>query len=169
MVAWFGARISAGVSEWAEAYQRRKIDDHWAYMPMEEYRITAERIDQLLRFLPLFDVPGKAFTKEWTETELKPGGWLIPPYPEYTDEVIEFFRLAGQPCWCDYSYETQEAENMLQEGDVVNQASLDAIKTMLTYCVRGERFCDGHWESMLQSGRIVSLLSRLKQLRASVV
>jgi hypothetical protein len=36
---------------------------------------------------------------------------------------------------------------------------------MLTYCVRGERFSDGHWAAMLESGRIVALLKRLRALR----
>jgi hypothetical protein len=42
---------------------------------------------------------------------------------------------------------------------------LDEIKSMLTYCVRGERFYDGHWEDTLKSGRITALLRRLAVLR----
>jgi uncharacterized protein DUF6508 len=36
---------------------------------------------------------------------------------------------------------------------------------MLTGCVRGERFCDGYWEGILQTGRVVALLRRLEVLR----
>ena len=39
---------------------------------------------------------------------------------------------------------------------------------MLTYCVRGERFSDGHWEAMVESGVIRSILERLQELRAEV-
>jgi hypothetical protein len=39
---------------------------------------------------------------------------------------------------------------------------------MLTYCVRGERFCDGHWENLLRSGRVVALLRRLAELREAL-
>jgi hypothetical protein len=39
---------------------------------------------------------------------------------------------------------------------------LESIKTLLTYCVRGVRFCDGHWESIIQSGYgfLISVLER---------
>jgi hypothetical protein len=36
---------------------------------------------------------------------------------------------------------------------------------MLTYCVRGERFGDGHWAAMLETGKIVAILQRLRMLR----
>jgi hypothetical protein len=37
---------------------------------------------------------------------------------------------------------------------------------MLTFCVRGERFCDGHWAEMVKAGRIGAILRRLEQLRS---
>lgn len=33
MVAWFGQRITAGESEWAEKFDREKVDGLWAYRP----------------------------------------------------------------------------------------------------------------------------------------
>jgi hypothetical protein len=35
---------------------------------------------------------------------------------------------------------------------------------MITWCVRGERFCTGHRKALLESGKIVSILKRLKKL-----
>jgi hypothetical protein len=37
---------------------------------------------------------------------------------------------------------------------------------MLTYCVRGERFSDGHWGAMIEAGYVRRLLERLAELRA---
>lgn len=91
-------------------------------------------------------------------------GALVMPYPEYTAEVAEFFRLAGQPWWCDYDYNPLEAAPMLADDQAIARATLDQLKTLLTYCVRGERFCDGHWEAILQTGRVVALLRRLREL-----
>ena len=48
----------------------------------------------------------------------------------------------------------------------VRRASLDEIRTMLTYCVRGERFCDGRWGAMIQGGHVQRLLERLAESRA---
>jgi hypothetical protein len=33
---------------------------------------------------------------------------------------------------------------------------------MLTFCLRGERFCDGHVASVIEAGKIKSILKRLK-------
>jgi hypothetical protein len=53
---------------------------------------------------------------------------------------------------------------MIRDADITKNSSLDQVKTMLTYCVRGERFCDGHWGEMIESGIIRNLLERLKEL-----
>jgi hypothetical protein len=130
--------------------------------------ITIERIEELLRFLPLFDVPGREYVKAWAGGEETPDGAITFPYPEYFDDVLEFFRLAGKTCWSDFEYNPKEAYAMLNDDPFVNTCSLNDIRTMLTYCVRGERFADGHWANLLQSGRVVALLRRLAVLRAAM-
>jgi hypothetical protein len=77
----------------------------------------------------------------------------------------QFYRLAGQPRWFDYDYKPKRAARMLEDDAFIQGATLSEVKTMLTYCVRGERFSDGHWVAMLESGRIVALLKRLRVLR----
>ena len=114
--------------------------------------ITRERVDELLRFLPgLNQEPAN--------------GAFTMPYPTYPPTVKEFFQLAGQECWCDFEYEPSAAGEMVQSDAAIASASLAQIKTMLTYCVRGERFCDGHWDEMVREGRIGAILRRLSQLR----
>jgi hypothetical protein len=127
--------------------------------------ITPERVDELLRFLPLFEQAGRAFVESWSGDERTSDGAATAPFAVYASDVEEFFSLAGQPCWCDREYVPAEAATMLEDDNLVQIATIDQLRTMLTYCVRGERFCDGHWESVLRSGRVVSLLRRLKVLR----
>ncbi len=57
---------------------------------------------------------------------------------------------------------------MIRDGEFIKIAPIKDIKTMLTYCVRGERFSDGHWAEMLRSGRIVAILKRLQVLRETM-
>ena len=45
-----------------------------------------------------------------------------------------------------------QAGQLLLSEDGVRNATLDQIKTMLTFCVRGERFSDGHWGAMIEPG-----------------
>ena len=127
--------------------------------------ITREKIDQLLAFLPAFKQPGRKFFKTWVGGEDEASGTLIFPYPIYEDDVLEFFRLAGKTCWSDFGYNPSQAGAMLQDLNQIRNADLETIKTMLTFCVRGERFCDGHWIAMLEEGIIVAILERLVELR----
>lgn len=129
--------------------------------------ITKAEMDELLRFLPLFDVPGRDFYGRCAGGERTADGAITMPYLVYLDDVVEFYRLAGQPCWSDYGYEPREAARMLADEAFIRRATLDELKTMLTYCVRGERFSDGHWGAMLESGKVIALLKRLQVLRDS--
>jgi len=124
-----------------------------------ENEITPAHIDELLRFLPLLDKPGHDFIQEWRGS----GNQL--PYPVYEPVVEHFMAVAGQAHWMDFGYRPPQAGAMLYDDAVLAAADLPAIKTMLTFVVRGERFGDGHWGSLLKNGRIVALLKRLQTIR----
>lgn len=138
------------------------------YSAMHHVTLPVEKIDELLRFLPLFEVTDREYVKGWGGGEMTADGAVTVPYPIYCDDVLEFYSLAGQPHWADYDYRPLEAYAMLSDDQFISTASLDNIKTMLTYCVRGERFGDGHWAYMLETGRIVALLRRLAVLRSEM-
>ena len=132
---------------------------------MKGVSISSEEMDELLRFMPLFENPDRAYVREWSGGETTSDGTITVPYPVYCDDVLEFYMLAGQTHWSDFDYNPREAGAMLTDDELIGTASLDDIRTMLTYCVRGERFADGHWAHMLESGRIVAILRRLAVLR----
>ena len=58
---------------------------------------------------------------------------------------------------------------MLQDENAVKAASLEQIQSLLTFCVRGERFSDGHWGYVIEKGYIRRLLARLKLIRAELL
>jgi hypothetical protein len=129
--------------------------------------ITQSRIDELLRFLPVLGTPCPNTEPKWQGLDSKPeDGVLTMPYPNYPKVVEEFFALAGREWWCDYGYDPSAASELVQSDAAIASASLAQIKTMLTFCVRGERFCDGHWGAMIREGRIGAILRRLSQLRS---
>jgi len=135
---------------------------------MNREPITRQKIDELLEFLPVFNTPERQFVRQWIGGEKTENGAITLPHPVYADDVLEFFRLAGQPCWSDDQYEPGAAGRMLEDDRLIERATLEEIKTMLTCCVRGERFCDGHWEAVLRLGKITAILQRLAVLRESV-
>ena len=125
----------------------------------------SEEIDKLLAFLPLFDRPGRKFVKKWNGGEKLSDGSTTFPYPEYEEDVTAFFELVAQPCWSDFNYQPETAADMLGDERALCKGELSEIRTMLTHCMRSERFCDGTWGASLQSGKITSLQKRLRELR----
>ena len=126
--------------------------------------MTKNQIDELLRFLPMFDPPQSDTAPTWVNDQLADGTRCFP-YPDYPPVVVDFFTQAGQDCWTDANYNVAEDGDRLRDDAAVASATLLQIKSMLTVCVRGERFCDGHWADVVKTGRVGAILRRLNELR----
>jgi hypothetical protein len=125
---------------------------------------TKEEISRVTSYLSIFSDPDFKPILEWH------GGWSEEkgvnqiPFPEYDPAVTEFFKILSEEQWCDFQYKSGETKEKIGEKEFIQQASLEEIKTMLTYCTRGERFCDGYWAAMIEEGYIVAILRRLVDL-----
>lgn len=129
---------------------------------------TLPEIDKLLQFLPLLEMPGRSYVTSNSDREPSLEEASSVPYPEYCEDVLAFFWQAGQPCWSDFEYEPREAWALLRDDRHIDTCSLDELRTLLTVCVRSERFVDGAWLNLLESGRIGAILKRLAVLRDSL-
>lgn len=129
---------------------------------------TREEIDELTAFLPRLYAENFSPVKGWKGGERTEDGSITMPWPDYHQVTRDFFRAAAAPCWTDGRYLRLEAGDMLENEERVRNASLDEIRIMLTWCVRGERFCDGHWGNVIENGHIRRLLERLVQIRAEM-
>ena len=136
---------------------------------MTQVPITRQRIDKPLRFLPVLGSRGPDAEPAWPGRDQEPeDGVFTMPYPTYPPAVGEFFTLAGQDCWCDFECVPEQAGKWVRDDKAIASASLAQIKTMLTFCMRGERFCVGHCCAMVREGRVGTILRRLSQLRDEV-
>lgn len=54
---------------------------------------------------------------------------------------------------------------MLEDENRIRTASPAEIKSILTFCTRGERFSDGHWGGMIEKGYIRRLLERMEVIK----
>lgn len=116
-----------------------------------------EEIDTLIQSLPLLYEDGFDPVKEWHGKE-------ISMYPEYKKDVVKFMDMCHQNCWVDCDYDLKKPEIILKDMVLIKSASLEEIKALLTFCNRGERFCDGHIASMFENGVIKSIINRLKTI-----
>jgi hypothetical protein len=124
---------------------------------------TLQDIKALTAYLPRLYADGFSPVLRWEGGKQKDGTFTLP-YPNYHPLVEEFFREVSR-AWLDHSYNPEQAYRMLKDEDLIQRASLSEIRTMLTFCVRGERFSDGHWEKMIQKGYIRRLLERLNEIK----
>lgn len=127
---------------------------------------TSHDIDALTAFLSKLYKDGPEPIVVWHDPFEESGAMGRPPWPEYREDVRAFFEMAGNDAWADYGYVPETAGRLLKETGAIESADLLSLKTMLTYCVRGERFCDGHWEMMVSAGYIRRILTRLAELRS---
>ena len=126
---------------------------------------TRQEIDELTAFLPRLYAEGFSPIESWSGGEKQNDGSFTLPYPRYHPLVEEFFGVVSQS-WLDYEYSPEQAYKMLRDENLVKSASLSQIKSMLTFCVRGERFSDGHWGEMIEKGYIRRLLERLAEIKS---
>ena len=127
---------------------------------------TLGEIDTLIAYLPRLYAEGFSPVENWIGGEKGKDGTMTLPYPKYDPLVDEFFRHVASDGWLDYQYNPEQAYEMLRDEQGVKSASLRQIQTMLTFCIRGERFSDGHWEKMIKDGYIRRLLERLDEIRS---
>ena len=127
---------------------------------------TLQEIEALTAFLPRLYAKGFSPIESWSGGEKQKDGSFTVPYPNYNPLVEEFFRAVSGGGWLDYEYNPDQAYQMLRDEGLIKRASLSQIQTMLTFCVRGERFSDGHWGEMIDKGYIRRLLERLNQMKA---
>ena len=125
-----------------------------------------QEIEDLTAFLPRLYAEGFSPVVSWGGGEKQKDGSISVPYPNYHSLVEEFFRLVAIGGWLDYEYDPERAYQMLKDENLIKIASLSQIKTMLTFCVRGERFSDGHWGEMIEKGYIRRLLERLNEIKS---
>lgn len=127
---------------------------------------TAADIERLVAFLPRLTSGGFVPIRRWGGGEKNSDGAYVMRWPVYDEVVKKLFEAAGQDCWTDSDYVPVVAGRMLEDEARMRRASRDEIRTMLTYCVRGERFSDGHWAAMIEGGHVRRLLERLAEFAA---
>ncbi|MDU8360739.1 DUF6508 domain-containing protein [Pseudomonas syringae group sp. J309-1] len=126
--------------------------------PPSEPVPQAADMDELLAWRPRLYPRGVAI-----KTHVLEDRW-----PAYFDVVNDFYRILEKECWTDIDYMKHGAAIMLKDEAYIARASLGDIQTMLTLCLRGERFCDGHHGAVIRDGYVLNVLNRLAVLREGV-
>jgi hypothetical protein len=130
---------------------------------MTKTPVTIAQIDELTACLPT--VFGEGAEPFVTEPNWEASDVIVLSGPKYSDAVRDLFFIAASEQWQDPDYMSKGAEMMLANPETIANASIDDIRTMLTHCVRGERFASGYRERVLKGGQILQILEKLVVLR----
>ena len=85
-------------------------------------------------------------------------------WPSYPPALLAFFQAASEPGWMVPGYDTGLISHCLQTEGALEDSDLPGLCLLLTFIVRGERFCTGHWYTMLKRGYLRRWLQRLSAL-----
>lgn len=80
------------------------------------------------------------------------------PYPRYDQRITDLLLMTKQDK--DYSLHYEEIKNK-----PLSELDLNQIATMFTFIARGERFSDGHIAGFVESGKLLILAERFRELK----
>ena len=90
---------------------------------------------------------------------------IVPPIVDNCAELWGFVvKGLEDDGWVVDPYDIEEGNRIASSGNFaeIHHADLAKVRRLLTYFVRGERFCDGHWVSMVEKGYLQALIDRLQ-------
>lgn len=126
--------------------------------------VSAEQIDAILPYLDAFERMG--FTcGQWPDD----GQSLIPHF-DYSDPVAQFVQALYDNGWIepfDWTAWHDTAAQFVESPERLAAADAPTLRRLLTTHVRQDRFCEGHLAAMFESGHIVAVLRRLKEIRTA--
>ena len=127
---------------------------------------TVKDIQELVSFLPKLYADGFEPVVGYTKGGKNKDGVITLSYPIYdalVDEFVEF--IYAQNCWTVYDYLTTTRKKDPYDESTLANASITEIQALMTFFVRGERFCDGFWGDKIESGFVRQLLERLTEIQ----
>jgi O-acetyl-ADP-ribose deacetylase len=130
--------------------------------------ITQEGIRRVLEFLPLFEEGYDGELYKWV-TFKEQNEVMQMPYVDYSPEVLRFRSALGSSGFIqpyDWMAWQEEASRYVNEPDLLKTAGLETLRKLFTLHVRRDRFVEGHFSEMIDTGHIRALLHRLKELSA---
>lgn len=118
----------------------------------------------MLSTIPLLE----NYSGPWIEHNIKSEDHAISIGPAtYPAPVLAFLHsLSDSRLFIPFDWGSwqDEAARLFSDPGLIQEADPLTIRRLLTTHVRKERFCEGHLAGLCESGHIVSVLKRLKQL-----
>jgi len=130
-------------------------------------------IKKLCSFINYFETvkPDKAC--RWKGGDTGKDGVIHMPYPVYENEFNKFIDAFYKTGLTVFNYQ-DELNRIIPDwqtadiNKIIETADLHLVKTILTKCIRAERFHEGSWNNAIRSGLFLSILRRLQNLNNKI-
>ncbi|MDD4310832.1 MAG: DUF6508 domain-containing protein [Candidatus Cloacimonetes bacterium] len=114
--------------------------------------------DQILEYISYFE----AKSKEYGRSMFNPDSM---PYFDYESNLTSFMRCISESDLMRLDYLSYiDISNNMHLTEEIENADIELLKAMFTYFNRQERFQEGLWAEAAESGIILRLLTRLKEI-----
>lgn len=142
-------------------------------MPPTDLKLpTAEAIERILAFLPYFESGAPDASTVGGGQEIEPGVFQMP-FAFCSERVDEFMGALNDEGFVQQDFDwpswQARAEDYFKDPELLDNAGLEDIVRLFTTHLRGERFCDGHFARMIESGHVLAVLRRSQHLYAACV
>ena len=120
--------------------------------------------DLIFKYIPYFEEKNKQ-KAIWSNPSINRDGSYSYGYPQYDEMMIRFSEDFHQSEAHVIEYFECLKKHQLQSHDIkklIDRSDEMTLRALLTYYVRQERFCDGLWETAMEEGIFLAILSRLK-------
>ena len=132
------------------------------------FSLCKSSAERLYSYIPYFENIDPDTAYQWKGGVKRDDGAISVPYPDYDETLPQFIHDVYKSGLMDYNYrDTIERKTNGQSKDkreLIDSADLEFVFAILTYFVRGERFCDGLWEAAVRDGVFLAILRRLSVL-----
>jgi len=129
--------------------------------------VSTEQTLAVAKFLPVFE---NIKPEDFSRSVRLPSQEYIPygiGHVEFHPAVYEFIKVCYENGFVqpfDWSAWAGEARRYMDDRELVASARLLTCIKLITTHIRYERFCDGHLDSIFESGHLTAILRRLQQL-----
>ena len=118
---------------------------------------------KLLDYIPYFADSSNQFV-ECTEMQKNEDGSFSFPYCSYSEMVREFEKTVYDTEFIFKGDYLEGISGKATDPAFIERCDLETLRKIMTSCVRGERFCEGHLASVIENGLILKVLKRLEEL-----
>ena len=123
----------------------------------------AERIDAVTRFLPALGRPDAAGS--WVGGGTRDDGAYVMPRLAHGDVSDGFIQACNDNGWVTpfdwVRWQATAARKYYPDTPLLQRARVRTLGQLLTLHVRKDRFVEGHFAGMVESGHIAAILRRL--------